>query len=95
MKQELKSLNDNQTQVANQSYSDYQKQMEQIHTQHQKHIQKYDQHLELEDKNYQNFLQSSENKNQALLGRFEQTRLKTLETLKQKTHNYDEDMKKI
>ena len=94
MKQEIKSLNDNQTQVANQSYSDYQKQMDQINAQHQKHIQKYNQHLELEDKNYQNFLQSSENKNQALLSRFEQTRLKTLETLKQKTHNYDEDMKK-
>ena len=94
MKQELKSLNDNQTQIANQSYSDYQKQMDQINQQHQRHIQKYDQHLELEDKNYQNFLQSSESKNQALLSRFEQTRLKILETLKQKTRNYDEDMKK-
>jgi hypothetical protein len=94
MKQELKSLNDNQTQVANQSFADYKKQMDHIESQHQKHIQKYDQHLDLENKNYQNFLQSTENKNQGLLSRFEQTRLKTLETFKQKNLAYDEDMKK-
>ena len=94
MKQELKSLNDNQTQVANQSFVDYKKQMEHIEAQYQKHIQKYDQHLELENKSYQNFLQSTENKNQGLLTRFEQTRLKTLDTFKQKNIAYDEDMKK-
>ncbi|AUD62989.1 hypothetical protein BK010_05075 [Tenericutes bacterium MO-XQ] len=94
MKQELKSLNDNQTQVANQSFADYKKQMEHIEAQYQKHVQKYDQHLELENKTYQNFLQSTENKNQGLLTRFEQTRLKTLDTFKQKNIAYDEDMKK-
>ena len=94
MKQELKSLNDNQTQVANQSFADYKKQMEHIEAQYQKHVQKYDQHLELENKTYQNFLQSTENKNQGLLARFEQTRLKTLDMFKQKNIAYDEDMKK-
>lgn len=94
MKQELKSINDNQTQIANQSYQEYQKQQELLKSNYQKHLLKYQQTLEQEERTYQNFLQSTDNKNQTLLSRFEQNRLKQLENHKQKNEHFDQDLEK-
>lgn len=94
MKQELKSINDNQVQIANQSYLEYQKAQEQLNMNNQKHLDKFKSTLDQEDKTYSNFVQSTENKNQTLLSRFEQNREKQLEAHKQKNEHFDQDMNK-
>ena len=94
MTQEIKSLNDNQTQFANQSYQEYQKQQELLHATHQKQISKIEQTLDQEDKTYQSFVQSTESKNQALLNRSEQARIKQLDAHNQKLNHFNQDILK-
>lgn len=94
MKQELKSINDNQVQIANQSYQEYHKKMDVLNLNYQKHLDKYKTTLDQEEKTYTNFVQSTENKNQTLLSRFEQNRIKQLESHKQRNEHYDQDISK-
>jgi len=92
MKQELKSINDNQTQIANQNYQEFQKQNNNLDQSYQKQVFKYQQQLDQEEKTYQNFLSSTESKNQTLLSRYEQNRGKQLETHHQKNEHYSKDI---
>ncbi|MCK9235237.1 MAG: hypothetical protein WC225_03660 [Acholeplasmataceae bacterium] len=92
---ELKSINDNQKQIAVQYQDDYQRQLNLIEGQHKKQLEKLSEALEQENNNYQNFVQSTESKNQVLLQKFDQDRQKLLESNQTKQRQYQTQTDRI
>jgi golgin subfamily A member 4 len=94
MKQELNLINDNQIQIASQSLQEYEKQHMILNQNNYKQVSKFDQQLENEEKSFQTLDTSISNKNQALLQRFEQNRVKQIALFEDKTTQFKENIEK-